>query len=82
MFTEPSSEEVIRNTMPISQKVWPSVGMAVASGEIGGPARLRRAAGNEEAGEHHHTAQEINLVARHVQRGNAMSMAPICSGTR
>jgi len=32
-FTDPSSEEVIRKTIPISQKVWPSVGMAVASGE-------------------------------------------------
>ena len=32
-FTAPSSEELINNTMPTSQKAWPSVGIVVASGE-------------------------------------------------
>ena len=33
---------------------------------IGGPARLRRAAGDEEAGEHDQPADHVGLVARHV----------------
>ncbi len=32
-FTAPSSDEVMSNTMPMSQNAWPSVGMVVASGE-------------------------------------------------
>ena len=65
-LTAPSSDEVMRNTMPMSQNVCPSVGIAVASGGVRSPARLRRAAGNEEAGEHDHPADHISLVAGHV----------------
>ncbi len=32
-LTAPRSEDVIRKTMPMSQKVWPLVGTSVASGE-------------------------------------------------
>jgi hypothetical protein len=36
---------------------------------IGGPARLRRAAGNEKAHQHHDAAEHVALVARHVHAG-------------
>ena len=76
-FTAPSSDEVMSNTMPISQNVWPCGRDGRGQRRIGGPARLRRAAGNEEAHQHHHAAEEISLIAghvdarkRHVRRAN------------
>ena len=65
-FTEPSSDEVMRNTMPMSQNVWPSVGIDGRQRRIGGPAGLGRAARNEEADQHDHAAEDIDLVAGHV----------------
>ncbi len=55
-LTEPSSDEVIRNTMPMSQKVCPSVGIDVASGEYEVQPDCAAPPGNEEAGEHDHPA--------------------------
>ncbi len=65
-LTAPSSEEVIRNTMPTIQKVWPLPGNDGGQRRIGGPARLRRAAGNEEADQHDEAAHHVSLVAGHV----------------
>ena len=65
-FTAPSSDEVIRNTMPISQNVWPSRRDRGGQRRIGRPARLRRAARNEEADQHDDAADHVGLVAGHV----------------
>ena len=67
-LTEPSSDEVIRKTMPISHIVWPVVAMTDER-RIRRPARLRGAARQEEAREHHHAADEVHPVAHHVELG-------------
>ena len=65
-LTAPSSDDVIRNTMPMSQNVCPSVGIDVASGEYEVQPAWAGAARDEEAGQHDHAAEHIGLVARHV----------------
>ena len=67
-LTEPSSDEVIRKTMPISHIVWPAEGDD-RERRVGGPARLRRAARHEEAASIDHAADEIHPVAHHVELG-------------
>jgi hypothetical protein len=55
-FTAPSSDEVIRQTIPTSQNVWPSVGIV----------RLGRPTRNEETNEHDQASNHVKLVAGHV----------------
>ena len=65
---EPSSDDVIRKIMPMSQAVWPSGAMTDSGGYEVQP-DCAAPPGHEEACQHDDAAQEIHPVAHHVELG-------------
>src|SRR6202012_1649682 len=80
-FTAPNKEDVIRSTMPTSQKAWPCVGMVVASGEYevqpacGAPPGMKKLANITTPPRKN--AWKLAMFTR----GKVMSGAPIINGT-
>jgi len=65
-LTAPNSDEVMRNTMPMIQKVCPSVAIEVASGEYEVQPACAGPPGIKKAGKHDQSPNHVGLVARHV----------------
>ena len=68
-FTEPSSDEVIRNTMPMSHKVWPLVAVMTDSGGYDVHPDCAAPPGMKKLASMTHAADEVHPVARHVELG-------------
>jgi len=71
-LTAPSSEDVIRQTMPMSQKSGHRFEIRLDSGNKTSN-RPAPHAGNEEANEHDSSADHVRLIAGMFTRGNAIS---------